>query len=75
MWWEGVEECSDALPCRLDGPFGGFAQEELELGEHLFNRIEVGRLRRQEQEPGPGGADRPADKIDSAVASEIRNWN
>lgn len=37
------------MPCCLDGPFGGFAQEQLELGEDLFDRVEVGGVGRQEQ--------------------------
>ena len=36
---------------------GGFAQEVLELGEDLLDGIEVGRVFRQEEELGAGGAD------------------
>ena len=56
MWCEALEKLSDALPCVLDGTFFGFAQEPLQLGEDLFDRIEIGRVRRQEEELGADGA-------------------
>lgn len=34
----------------------GFSREPLELGEDLFDRIEIGRVRRQEKELGADGA-------------------
>ena len=61
MGWEGAEERSDALPCFLYGSLGGFSQEQLELGEDLFDGIEVGGVGRQEQQPGSSRADRLAD--------------
>ena len=53
MRWEGVEEGADALPCGVDGSLGGFAQQQLELGEDLFDRIEVGRVGRQDKSLAP----------------------
>jgi hypothetical protein len=38
---EGIKLRSDALPSGFDGSLGGLAQEQLELGEHLFDRIEI----------------------------------
>ena len=52
------------------GPFGGFAHEVLELGEDLLDRIEVGAIGRQEQEPGADAADRFSDGR-SLVAREV----
>ena len=61
MWREGVEQDADALPCGFEGSLGGFAQEQFELGEDLFDGVQVGRVGRQEDEPGPDAADRLAD--------------
>ena len=41
-------------PRRLDSAFGRLAQEGFELGEDLFNRVEIGRIGREEAEGGPG---------------------
>jgi hypothetical protein len=42
----------------------------LELGEELFDRIEVGRVFRQKQQPCAGGADRLAHRL-ALVAAEV----
>ena len=39
------------------GPFGGLAEQVLELGEDLFDRVEVGAVGRQEQEACADAAD------------------
>ncbi len=57
MGREGVEQCADALPCGVDGALCGFAQEQLELGEDLLDRVEVGGVGRQEQQFGTRGPD------------------
>ena len=41
--------------------FGGFAHEMLELCEDLLDRVEVGAVGRQEQQPGTGTANGLAD--------------
>ena len=41
--------------------FGGFAQQVLELGKDLLDRVQVGAVGRQEQEPGTDAADRGTD--------------
>jgi hypothetical protein len=50
----------------------GFAlsQQSLELGEHLFDRIEVGRVFRQEHEARPDGSDGLSHRL-SLVGAEI----
>jgi hypothetical protein len=46
----------------------GLAQGDFELGERLLDRIEVGRVGRQEEELGAGGADGPADGLGFVAA-------
>jgi hypothetical protein len=70
MGWEGIEECADAFPSGLDRSFGGFAQQELELCEDLFDRVEIRGVGRQEEELGAGGTDRFADG-GAFVAAEV----
>lgn len=48
----------------------GFAQQRLKLGEHLLDRVEVGRVRRQEEEPRTGSADGAANGL-ALVAAEV----
>lgn len=38
-----------------------FRKEQFELGEHLFDRVQVWRVKRQEDQLGSSGADRLAD--------------
>ena len=49
---EAVEEGANPAPRRLDGAFRRVAQEGFELGEDLFNRVEIGRIGRQEAQRG-----------------------
>jgi hypothetical protein len=44
---EEVEQATDRRPETIDGSLGGLAQQRLELGEGLFDRIEVRRVGRQ----------------------------
>jgi len=55
---ECVEERSDAPPSCLVISLCRFAHEVLEFGEDLLDRIEIGAVGRQEQEPGSGATDR-----------------
>ena len=45
--WEQVEQLADGVPQAVDGAFGRLAQERLELGECLLDRVEVGGVGRQ----------------------------
>lgn len=45
----------------LDGAFFSLVEQNFELCEDLLDRIEVGAIRRQEDEPGARGTDGPAD--------------
>ena len=60
MWWECIEQGTDAAPCCFDGSFCSLSHEMFELGKDLLNRIEVGAVGRQEQQPGTSGPDRGA---------------
>jgi hypothetical protein len=39
---EGVEQLADGVPERLDGARRGGAQQRLELGEGVLDRVQVG---------------------------------
>jgi hypothetical protein len=58
--------CADGF----EGAGGGFAQEMLELGEDLFNGVQVGRVFRQEEQLGAGCANELAHGS-AFVAAEI----
>ena len=60
----------DVSPCVLDGSLLGLSHPVLNLGECLFDRIEIGQVRRQEPEPCSGGLDDLADG-GCLVAAEI----
>jgi len=38
-WGEAVKECANAFPFLLNRSFAGFAQQCLQFGEGLFDRI------------------------------------
>jgi len=44
------------IPKPIDSALARFAQQRLELGEHLLDRIEIGRVRRQIQDAGAPGS-------------------
>ncbi len=54
----------------FDGTLGGFAQQRLELGEDVFDQVEVGTIGRQEEEPGALRLDHLA-HARSLVAGEV----
>ena len=49
---EAIKEGSDPSPCRLDRAFSRVAEAGFELGEDLFNRVEIGRIGGQEAQRG-----------------------
>jgi len=55
---ERGKECADPLPGGIDGAFGGFAHEVLELGEDLLDGIEIGAVGRQEHKARACAPDR-----------------
>src|SRR6266851_5505806 len=70
----GGRKCSeDFADCDADSfgrARGGLAQQVLELGEDLFDRVQVRRVFRQEEELGPGWADELAHRF-GFVTTEI----
>jgi hypothetical protein len=69
-WGEAIEELSDLPPGGFDGSSGGLAEQGLELGEDLLDRVEVGVVGGQEEEFGAGSADGVADGL-ALVRSQI----
>ena len=57
---EAVQQRPDPPPRRLNAAFGRVPEQRFELGEDLFNRVEIGGVGRQEAQRGPhpfdGGA-------------------
>src|SRR3546814_20801847 len=60
-WFDGGDEVADVAPGLLDGSLLCCSHPVLDLGEGLLDGVEVGRVRRQEPEPGAGGADHMQD--------------
>jgi hypothetical protein len=54
---EGSDEVADCPPSVFEGALGGLAQQVLELGEDLFDWIEVGTVGRQKQHSRASRAD------------------
>ena len=58
---EAIEQAGDALPEGFAGALPGATQQGFELGEELLDRIEVGRIGREEDERGAALLDGAAD--------------
>ena len=58
---EGVEDGGDGVGDAQLRPGGRVAEQVLDFGEHLLDRVEVGRVFRQEQQFGAGPAKRITD--------------
>ena len=58
---EAVQQGADALPGSFGGSFCGFAQEVFEFCKDLLDRVQIGAVRRQEQEARTDAADCLAD--------------
>jgi hypothetical protein len=65
-----AEQVADVAPAGLDRAGIGFAQQGLELGEDVFDWIEIGRVAGQEEQLGASGADQATHGF-SLVAAEI----
>jgi len=59
------------LPERVAGALFGAAQEALELGEELLDRIEIGRILRDEDEAGATLVDGAADGLAPVGAEHL----
>ena len=77
------EGFGDRVGDGVEGARGGLSHMPFELGEELFDRIEVGRVFGKEQQPSSRGLDGGADRLafmrseivedDNVVAFERRN--
>ena len=67
---EGCEKLADCRAEGLWGASGGLSQEVLELGEDLFDRVQIGGIFRQEDQLGAGGTDELTHGV-AFVAAEI----
>jgi hypothetical protein len=67
---EAIEQFADAFPKALSVPRFSSAEQRLEFGEDLLDRIEVRRVGRQEAQLGAGALDGIARGF-SLVAAEI----
>ena len=70
LWRVGFEQLADGGDEGFEGARGGFAQQVLQLGEDLFDRVQIGRVFGQEEQFGAHGSDRPTNGF-SFVAAEI----
>src|SRR4051812_12303334 len=58
------------VPCCFDGAFAGFSEQGFELCEDLLDWVEIGAVRREEEQLCTGCADSPTCGL-SLVAAEI----
>lgn len=70
---ESVEEFADLSPGGLDGSLICLSDQCLELGEHHFDRVEVGTVGWEEQEVGPGLANGSAGGLSFVTAEVVEN--
>ena len=70
---EAVKEDPDPAPGCFNAAFGGVAQEGFELGEDLFNRVEIGGIRRQEAQRSPGSLKGPPHSRAFVTAEIVHN--
>ena len=75
MGWGAAEEFADLVTDGIEGAFARLAEQRLELGEELFDGIEVWTVRREEEQPGARGADGAAHGLPLVAAKIIHNHN
>ena len=56
-WGDRIKQFADFLPESIDGAAGGLFEQRLELGEELFDGVEVGGVSRQQAQGGASGFD------------------
>ena len=57
MWGEGFQQLSDPIAQRVFGSFGGFSKQGLELCKGHLDRVEIGGIGRQVEQPRASGFD------------------
>lgn len=71
----GMLFCMPNTADGFDGAHGDLAQEVLDLGEDLLDRVQVRRVFRQEEELGAGGADELAYGFGSVTAEIVHDYD
>lgn len=61
------------IPKCIDAALGCLAQQRLELGKQLLDRIEIGRVRRQVQDAGTSGGDGLRNASDFVTGQVVGN--
>lgn len=74
MWRDPIESLADCIADGFDGSLCRFSQPVLELGEELFDWIEIGRVFGQEEEPRIGFANCTPNGL-AFVGAEIVHHN
>jgi hypothetical protein len=69
------QDFSAALPCCLDSPVFGFSQDVFELCKDLFDRLEIGTVGGQEQQPRSCGPDRLANDLALMTCKIIHDYD
>lgn len=72
---EVVEKSSGSPPSCHDRSLGRLSHQVLEFGEDLLDRVEVGRVRRQEEQSSADGPDRRSHGLAFMAAEVIENDN
>lgn len=67
---DGFEDRTDRIVDGLGGSLCGLAQPMFQFGEELFDRVQIGRVFRQEEEVSARSTDSAADRI-AFVRAEI----
>src|SRR6202789_4502048 len=74
-WREASERAGDGLVEGFDRSSPCLAQQGLQFGEELFDRIEVGAVWRQITQVGTGGLDGFADALDLVAGQIVHHDN
>jgi hypothetical protein len=72
--FELVHQFPDGAPCSLDGSGVDLSEQPFELGEHFLNRVQAGRVWRQEEQAASSGLEHFPDPL-AFVAAEIVEHN
>ena len=70
-----LEKVANSTPDAVDGAFFRLSEQDFELCEDLFDRIEVGTIGWQEDEPGARGTDGPSDSVALVGAKIVHDDN
>jgi hypothetical protein len=72
--FELVQQFPDGAPCGFDGSGVDLSEQPFELGEHFLDRVQTGRVGRQEEQAAASGLEHFPDPL-TFVASKIIEHN